>query len=54
MYIYIGIIHVFIAYDLVMGVYGIRATGREVEFVLGVLSYPRISSNVPRSVSPAG
>ena len=34
-------------------VYGIRATGREVGFVLGVLSYPRISSSVPRSAIPA-
>ena len=37
-----------------MGVVGIRAMGREVGFVLGVLSYPRISSNVPGSASLAG
>nr|CAN73224.1 hypothetical protein VITISV_026447 [Vitis vinifera] len=37
-----------------MGVYGIKATGREVGFVLGVLSYPRISSSVPRSTILAG
>ncbi|RVW41574.1 Protein COP1 suppressor 2 [Vitis vinifera] len=30
-----------------------RATGRKVGFVLGVLSYPRISSSVPRSAIPA-
>ena len=35
-------------------VVGIRATGREVGFVLGVLSYPRIGSSVPGSASPAG
>ena len=49
-----GIIHVFIAYNLVLGVYGIRATGREVGFVLGVLSYPWISSSVTRSVITVG
>ena len=43
----------FIVYDLVLGVYGVRATGRKVGFVLGVLSYPRISSSVPRSAIPA-
>ena len=49
-----SIIHVFIAYDLVLGVYGIRATGREVGFVLDVLSYPRIGNSVSRSANPAG
>ena len=35
-------------------VVGIRAMGREVGFVLGVLSYPRISSSVTRSVITVG
>ena len=37
---------------IALGVYGIRSTGREVRFVLGVLSYLRISSNVPRNAIP--
>ena len=44
---------IYLAYDLVLGVYGIRAMGREVGFVLNVLTYPRIGNSVPRSANPA-
>ena len=38
-------------YNSLLGVYGIKAMRREVGFVLGVLSYPRISSSVLRSAT---
>ena len=52
-YIYIYI-YIFMCVCVCVCVVGIRATGREVGFVLGVLSYPRIGSSVPGSASPAG
>ena len=51
----LGIIPVFIAYDLVLGVYGIRAMWEGSWVLFWVfLAYPRIGSSVPRSASASG